>query len=519
MSDPPPTARLPSVFEDDSMPDDLPKVTPHEHDPSGDPSLTGSVGNSSGNDDNAVVEPVERELRKVHWKKKERNSPLRNSSQTNNSTTSTQNGSEKHEMDTDDLDVTPDVRKAASRLVRAHTGRVPIRSTPPDEDLSEEERGERRRTSVGDESESESSSSSEATLPLPRRSARRRRSYSSRASSDYDEEASSAWSSEAGDTDTDSRRDLDIRGGVLSSLLRLYRSGPREEHEEGKINGRGSLHPLLDGKRSRESNGKRRRWSASSLFAVESRESRRRSARRSSDRSSDRSEIQGETSTARVHPDRKHQTLPHRSQDYNEPYIPSPHLSHPLRPSVDITVIQRIRKFGNRMLSLSSATGSHADSGARPSTAKGTNRTIVALIVSTSGLAAVASPPLAHLAPATGADAETSDGRRKISRYEGVNEIRAREQDEDALDEAEGVMESHHRSSSGDIEGEEGRTNDSGPNKDKSSRKRALLKEMEEGAPGSSSRYKDKKRKRRGKRTQTEMVITRNIASIIQRKK
>jgi hypothetical protein len=164
-----------------------------------------------------------------------------------------------------------------------------------------------------------------------------------------------------------------------------------------------------------------------------------------------------------------------------------------MTPAANITMAQRfgqVLKYVNPVAWMSYRTGSGAS-------APGSDRKyrhIVALVITTSGLAGAATPALAHLAPAAGRGAETSGGSRKLSWYEGENETSARGQDQERReDEAMGMR---------------------GAERDE------LEKAMEEGKVKKGLAFKwRRKGTRRGKRTQKEMAVTRNIASILQRKK
>ncbi|WVR08358.1 hypothetical protein IAU60_005413 [Kwoniella sp. DSM 27419] len=413
-------------------------------------------------------------------------------------------------------------RTAASRLVRKHTGRAP----PPASDTSD--------TDSASDSDANMPSSSAVSMrssdSLPVRGPRRRR-QSSRQSSRRSSMTSDWSSDDPSESEGEKRRHKPAgTGGVLSALLGLYRRDDEQSRGE-----KGVMRELLsgrdrrrDGERDHDRDRTRRRWSSGSLFAPMSRSSsfnsRRgsrgsRSSRSSRSRSRPGSDDEAsetawrekqEHDANRVHRNRRHQQLPHRSQDLNDPYIPSPHYSNQLTPAPNVTIAQRFRRFlsyhGGSATWFGYPKSAEAENGGagageggeeggrengRGSTrwadrGSGNQRAMAALVITTTGLTAFASPTLAHVAPAYGMDAETTDGQRKVSWYEGVGEGQARQEDQDRReDEATGVQ---HDS--------------------------VLEDHLEEGRRNGRSKHK----RRRGKRVQRELAVTKNVSNIIQRK-
>jgi hypothetical protein len=348
-------------------------------------------------------------------------------------------------------DISQEAKRAAKRLVRNHTARPPVpEPSSDDEDAS-------------DSGSAVSLTSTNSRQPRPTK----RHRFSS---GDY-----STQSSE------DEESAVPKRKGVLSELLSLYQRDRRETD-------RGVVKSLM----SSSDEMRRRRWSEKSLYE-ETTDSRRSSmtsvaSGMSSDGESHAGDDYGDT--ARVRRNRRKQHLPHRSQDLNEPYIPAPKTSHPISPSINVNPLQRLYTFlthhGGPATWLGSPNGgSHQKRGG-----EGDYRNIVALVITTSGLAGPASPALSRLAPAAGAGAETSSGHRKLSYYENAREHRDRLKADEARDD--------------ELIGE-----DDGDMTD-------LGKVMEEGR---ARRHRLKGGRRRGKRRQREMAVTKHIASIIERKR
>ncbi|WWC93162.1 uncharacterized protein L201_008130 [Kwoniella dendrophila CBS 6074] len=364
-------------------------------------------------------------------------------------------------------------RQIASRLVRKHTGKPPPPST-----ASSETEYDSDPTNVPDSSAvSLRSTDSPDPGPRKRRSSTRRSSRSSM----YD-------TSEDESEDDQSNRP----GGVLSALLSLYR-------EEPSGRDKGNLRSLLKGRQENEHKHhgrKRRRWSSQSLFAINSAASSVNGSRRNSMTSEVESQLGSDTEAGdsdhpRVHRSRRKNrgSLPHRSQNLEDPYIPSPHFSNVMKPAPNVSISQKIRKF---MIGHGNAATWFGYSQSQDQVGTGrTQRAMAALIITSSSLAAAASPTLSHVAPAYGDDAETSKGTRRISWYEGVAEKNARQEDLDRIEDEE--------LQGGDRNG----TN--------------LEKDMEEGRLNGGRR--SKKKKRRGKRVQKELAVTKHVSNIIQRKK
>lgn len=350
----------------------------------------------------------------------------------------------------------PEVRRAAKRMVRRHTGRPTV---PPPDSSDEDQSASGSAISL--------TSTTEPNLPPKRRQKPRQ---SSGQESGY---STDGWS-------TGGEQDEPVRGrGVLSELLSLYRQDRRDRDH-------GVVKSLL----STSDEYQRRRWSEKSLFDTGGDDSRRGSMNSvTSGMSASENESEWYSDTTRVRHNRRKQHMPHRSQDLNEPYIPNPKSSHPISPSTNVTIMQRLHDFFGRHGGPSTWFGSPATTPEQPRQGgEGEYRNIVALVITASSLAGVASPALSRLAPASGRDAETSSGQRKMSYYENVNETRAQMREEEEDDDT------RNGADSGDMSN--------------------LQRVMEEGR----ARGKQKGGRRRGKRKQREMAVTKHIASVIQRK-
>ncbi|OCF40184.1 hypothetical protein I317_06009 [Kwoniella heveanensis CBS 569] len=361
-------------------------------------------------------------------------------------------------------------RQMASRLVRKHTGR------PPPTAISDSETDSDHTNIPSSSAVSLHSYDSAGSPPK-----RRRRQSSGRSS------MSSGWAS-TDDISTDDDTHVS-GGGVLSALLGLYRSEERDK-EKGTLRGLLRGRDGEDGHRGRT----RRRWSSQSLFATASASSSIAGSRRGSrdlDEGLAADELQErlQHESTRVHRNRRHQSLPHRSQDLNQPYIPSPKYSNALTPSPNITIAQKLKRFMSAHASGATWFGyPTARQGFEDPGPEGNQRALAALLITTNSLVAAASPTLAHVAPAAGVDAETSDGRRKVSWYEGIGERQARDEDQERRED--------------EVLG--------------STRETDLEKGLDQG------KYKKqggKHRRRRGKRVQKELAVTKHVTNIIQRKK
>lgn len=113
---------------------------------------------------------------------------------------------------------------------------------------------------------------------------------------------------------------------------------------------------------------------------------------------------------------------------------------------------------------------------------------MAALMITTNSLMSIGSPILAHVAPASGQEGESSGGHRKISWYESVAEKERVEQEREQKEERD----------LGLTDGEEDN-----------------IRAMEEGM----YRGKRKRKRTRGKRIQREMAVTKHVSNLVQRKK
>lgn len=296
-----------------------------------------------------------------------------------------------------------------------------------------------------------------------------------------------SWASSDNDSDYDAQVGT---GGILSALLGLYGN-------EASYKKRKALRSLL--RRSDKDNedshrGRaRKRWSTESLFALPSRNSSRsasRSVSRGATSAPDGPEVarRMRDERERVHRNRRHQRLPHRSQDLNQPYIPSARYSNPLQPAPNVTAAQRFRTFMTGRSAPATLLGAPDAVDHSKSQEESRYRTMAALLITTNSLMSIGSPILAHVAPASGQEGESSGGHRKISWYESVAEKERAEQEREQKEEHD----------LGLIDGEEDN-----------------IRAMEEGMCGG----KRKRKRTRGKRIQREMAVTKHVSNLIQRKK
>ncbi|WVW86552.1 hypothetical protein I302_108602 [Kwoniella bestiolae CBS 10118] len=399
------------------------------------------------------------DLLKVHWKSRLRDHHLIDMNSVQRSASP------------DTADDNKSTKQMASRLVRKHTGKPP----PPPSDTEVEEEYDSDPTNVPSSS---AVSLNSTDSPDPSQFRSRKRRASSRRSS---------RSSMFDTSDEGSEDDMAIKPkGVLSALLGLYRDDKKDRRDL-----RTQLGRRTEGSHGKKHGNTKRRWSSQSLFAIPSGNSSRRSSLFNYD---DTDSIRGEEleerlkyEKGRVHRNRKRNVdIPHRSQNLEDPYIPSPHFSNQLTPSANVDISQRFRKFLSGYGYPASWFGFSQDTGPG-ATGEGNNqRAMAALLITTNSLVAAASPTLAHVAPAYGDDAETTSGNRRISWYEGVAESHARQEDIERREDEE-----------------------MGGNATN------LEKDMEEGR----LKHRSKRKRRRGKRVQKELAVTKHVSSIIQRKK
>nr|KIR47402.1 hypothetical protein I312_03163 [Cryptococcus bacillisporus CA1280] len=297
----------------------------------------------------------------------------------------------------------------------------------------------------------------------------------------------SSWVS----SDNDSDDDIQVGPkGVLRALLGLY------GNETSKKKRRAFRSFLRYKDKDNEDNHRgraRKRWSTESLFALPSRNSSRsasRSVSRGAINAPDGPEIAGrmKDEKKRVHRNRKHQRLPHRSQDLNQPYIPSARYSNPLEPAANITVAQRFRTFMTGRNAPVTLLGAPDAVDHTRSQEESRYRTMAALMITTNSLMSIGSPTLVHVAPASGQGGESSGGHRKISWYESVAE----------KDRAEQERELEEERDLGLIDEEEDN-----------------LRTLEEGM----YQGRGKRKRTRGKRIQREIAVTKHVSNLVQRKK
>lgn len=364
-----------------------------------------------------------------------------------------------------------EARRKARRMVRQYSSR---RSGDPSSGSEESEGDGNGNGNRDDGNDNDDDDVSDSAVSLTSTNSRPPRGRKQRGSSSADQSTASEWSSGGED-------DIPVRKGrgVLSELLSLYRQD-RQDRQHGVMK---SLISTSD-------EFQRRRWSEKSLFDTGGDDSRRgsmNSVRSGMSTGSEGDESDWHSDSMRVSRNRRKQHAPHRSQDLNQPYIPSPKTSHPISPSTNITILQRFYDYFGHHRGPATWFGTPAPKD-HPRQAKGDYRNIVALIITTSSLVGVASPALARLAPASGPGAETNSGERKMSYYENVNERRAKMREEELRDE--------------EPDGQDAQNLDD------------LQRVMEEGR----ARALRKGGRRRGKRRQREMAVTKHIASIVQRK-
>jgi hypothetical protein len=127
-------------------------------------------------------------------------------------------------------------------------------------------------------------------------------------------------------------------------------------------------------------------------------------------------------------------------EDLNQPYIPAHRSGHNDATDPGSTLI--VNQYWDSLLRFCRlrSRGMNTEEAERLGVQTGQYRTIAALIIATSGLVGPAAPRLAHFAPASGRDAETNKGQRKLAEYTNPREKDARsimEMTEDARQEAQ----------------------------------------------------------------------------------
>lgn len=367
-------------------------------------------------------------------------------------------------------------------------------------------------------------------------------------------------SSSDSDSDSDSARRSDRHPGILTSLLGLYgtRHGGRGEEDRAE-RGENTLRQRLlrsrrEGKKKKHPRRKtvqrRRRWDDNHLFQRGSRssiesgmsetepdtdgededenanenEKHNQNEKEAKDESNTRTETETNTETntktEMVNEDRadsvsesvperpsprrigtvRRSESPYRSnrimrgidrrrnrrnmkEDLNTPYIPGNRHDKfdPVQPSLGVSLAQTLKGVVQTI--------KLKDEDALDSR-KGHFRTLAALVVTTSALAGAATPELAHYAPAFGPEAETNKGQRKLARYSNPEEDDfeiARQIEADTRQEAE---------------------------------ERGISVE-EMGLPEAQAQAllhpSKMNKRRRGKRRQREIKITKHISSVVKR--
>lgn len=102
----------------------------------------------------------------------------------------------------------------------------------------------------------------------------------------------------------------------------------------------------------------------------------------------------------------------HMKEDLNSPYIPSGRMNKAdaVAPNARLEAAQGWKTIVDNVMSFCRGNNEEVDH-------TGQYRSFAALIIATQGLAGVASPELARVAPASGKEAETNKGMRKLSEY------------------------------------------------------------------------------------------------------
>ncbi|ODN73284.1 hypothetical protein, variant [Cryptococcus amylolentus CBS 6039] len=323
----------------------------------------------------------------------------------------------------------------------------------------------------------------------------RRRQTSGRSSLSRMSATSSLFSNDSDWEDDDQEV---TSAGVFSAMLGFTRN--KDRHPKRRRRSVRSMIGLSDDEDENDRVTARKRWSTDSLFAIPSRAS-------NASRGHSRQGSEGGDSTfsaqelsarireadARVTRHKRQSRIPHRSEDLNQPYIPSSRYSNPIEPNVNTSMSQRFRAFmtGRSVPStlLGAPVSGEAVANGETSTEENHYRSLAALMTTTNAFMGIGSPTLAHIAPSSGEEAESAAGHRRVSWYENIKEkdaaMEARDRQEDA---ALGLQ--HAR----------------GDN---------IHKAMEEGRIGE----KWAGRRTRGKRIQKEMAVTKNVSNILQRKK
>lgn len=127
-------------------------------------------------------------------------------------------------------------------------------------------------------------------------------------------------------------------------------------------------------------------------------------------------------------------------EDLNQPYIPAHRSGH--NDATDPGSTRIVNQYWDSLLRFCRlrSRGMNTEEAERLGVQTGQYRTIAALIIATSGLVGPAAPRLAHFAPASGRDAETNKGQRKLAEYTNPREKDARaimEMTEEARQEAQ----------------------------------------------------------------------------------
>ncbi|WVQ74265.1 hypothetical protein IAR50_003862 [Cryptococcus sp. DSM 104548] len=323
----------------------------------------------------------------------------------------------------------------------------------------------------------------------------RRRQTSGRSSSSRLSTTSSLFSN---DSDWEDDDHAITSSGVFGAMLGFNRNkvrGPKKRRRSMK-----SLVGLSDDEDEVDRVAARKRWSVDSLFATPSRVSSREALHRRQGSEGGESTISTQEisdrireADARAARHRKQSRIPHRSEDLNQPYIPSSRYSNPIEPNANTSMSQRFRAFmtGRSVPStlLGAPVSGEAVANGETMMEDKHNRSLAALLITTNAFMGVGSPTLAHIAPSSGGESESAAGHRKVSWYENIKEkdlaLEAKDRHEDAslgLDHAPGD---------------------------------SVEKAMEEGR----MREKWEGRRSRGKRIQKEMAVTKHVSSILQRKK
>lgn len=269
-----------------------------------------------------------------------------------------------------------------------------------------------------------------------------------RASSGASSQSSGAESCTSAESNGDDSRFDDVFHGGAAGLEGFFAAALGRRRRRTSHDSAEQGHAHHHRRQEKRDKLRRRRWDDEMLFrcgsassslhqektqseeAAGEKENGRGRRRNDSDDHTQRSSFTSSVRSLGSH--RRNHSQERHSDDLNTPYIPSHRhaAQHRHHPNASIASSQLFKGVIQSVKQDRDLLGSR----------KGTNRSLAALVVSTSGLAGAATPELSHYAPAFGPEAETTKGRRKIVRYSNPEEDDrqlASEIDADARQEAQ----------------------------------------------------------------------------------